>query len=191
MVAIGGTMPQALNPHNVMILANGKHYVHHVLDDDSTTSIAKSLAMQASGDIPGTFSAGAWVIFPSGTRIGAARVGITGTLLREVKRQNRAFQVVTWANTPENRDIIADAMDIELCANQFLVLPDTTAARIIYRGTFVTDDYQKALLYRRDLFYNIEYATTQITEAIQVTQETHTYAPIDPPGQPPVTIINS
>ena len=39
-VTVGGTIPAAGNPHNLVILANGKSYVYRALVTDTVTSIA-------------------------------------------------------------------------------------------------------------------------------------------------------
>ena len=42
----------------------------------------------------------------------------------------------------------------------FIDLSDGTQGRLTYAGTTVFDQSQDALLYRRDLIYSVEYATT-------------------------------
>jgi hypothetical protein len=46
----------------------------------------------------------------------------------------------------------------------FLTLDDSTSARVLYRDTSVYDQSENASLYRRDLLYNVEYATI-VTQA--------------------------
>ena len=46
------------------------------------------------------------------------------------------------------------------------LLPDATQARIVYRNTASYDQAQNALLYRRDLIYTVEYATSPIAAAV-------------------------
>ncbi len=43
---------------------------------------------------------------------------------------------------------------------RFITLADNSAARLIFSGTTVFDQSQNAILYRRDLIYSVEYATT-------------------------------
>jgi hypothetical protein len=43
---------------------------------------------------------------------------------------------------------------------RFIALADGTAARLIFSGTATFDQSQDAILYRRDLIYTVEYATT-------------------------------
>ena len=63
------------------------------------------------------------------------------------------------------RDRAVAAIDHSLVHQGFILLPDTTKARIIYKGTSVYDQAQNSLLYRRDLIYTVEYPTT-VTELI-------------------------
>ena len=96
---------------------------------------------------------------------------MTGTSIREIRRQERVFQITVWANTPAQRDVIGAALDISLANTEFLTMPDGYGARMIYRSSMVVDALQKAKLYRRDFMYSIEYATTQTETDTQITQE--------------------
>lgn len=170
-ITVGGVVPPANNPHNLSILANGKPYVYAVQTSDTLNSIAAALAALIAADLPGTSAAGAVVNLPGTGRIGAARVGVTGTAIREVRRQERHFQITVWADTPTHRDAVAQPVDQVLATTKFLTMPDGFAARLIYRGSPVSDNMQKTRLFRRDLIYLVEYATTQAETETQITQE--------------------
>lgn len=170
-ITIAGTIPPTNNPHNISVLVNGKPYVYAVQSTDTLASIATALSALISVGVPGTTSAGAVVTVAAAGRIAAARVGVTGTAIRELRRQQRLLQITVWADTPGHRDAAAQAIDVSLAAINFLTLPDATAGRLIYKSSTVTDDYQKDKLYRRDLFYTVEYATTQTETETQITQE--------------------
>lgn len=170
-VTVGGIIPAANNPHNVEVSANGQTFVYAVQVADTLTSIATALAVLIAAGIPGTTSTGAVITLPNSARISAARVGVTGTMIREIRRQERLFQATIWADTPAHRDALAQLIDPVLAATPFLLLADQTAARLIYKGSPITDALQKAKLYRRDLLYTVEYGTTQTTTATQITQE--------------------
>ncbi len=170
-ITIAGTVPPAGNPHNVTVLANKQPYVYAVQQADSLTGIATALAALIAVGIPGTTSAGPVITLPTSGRIGSVRVGVTGTNIREIRRQERQFQITAWADTPAHRDAIIQPIDVALAATQFLTLVDTTAGRLVYKGSMVSDKDQKGKLYRRDLFYTVEYATTQIETDTQITQE--------------------
>lgn len=163
-VTVGGTVS---TPQNVALLVNRQSYGYAVQANDTLTTIATALAAL----IPGASSAGAVVTLPSSANVTAARVGASAQFIRELKRQQRVFQISIWTPTPAMRDTIAQALDVALAAAAWLTMPDQTGARLIYKSSMVTDDYQKNRLYRRDLMYSVEYATTQTTTATQIIGE--------------------
>ena len=169
-VTVGGTIPAAGNPHNRVVLANGKPYVYAVQLADTLASIAAALAALIAVDIAGTSAAGAVITLPSSARLAAARVGVTGTAVRELRRQERRFQVGVWADSPAHRDAIAALLDAALAVPTFLALSDGTAGRLRYAGSVMSDTLQKDCLFRRDLFYTVEYGTTQTEAEAQITQ---------------------
>lgn len=170
-VTIGGAMPSPFTAHNVNVMVNGKPYVYAVQVADTLTSVATALAALIVIDVVGTTSLGAVITMPPTARINAARVGVTGTSIREIRRQERVFQITIWAQTPTLRDTIGSALDGALAATEFLTMPDGYGARLFYKSSNVIDALQKAKLYRRDFMYNVEYATTQTEVDTQVTQE--------------------
>ena len=84
----------------------------------------------------------------------------TGTAVKVVGEQERLFQIVIWAPTPAVRTAITKAVDPALRQAGRLAMPDNTYARLVYRSSPMTDMLQKSTIYRRDLFYTVEYATT-------------------------------
>lgn len=169
-VTLGGTIPGAGNQHNVVIIANGVPFVCAVLTTDTLATVASYLTALIAAVVPGTVSAGPVITFPSAARVLAARVGVTGTSVRELRRQERRFQFAVWADTPTHRDAIAAVLDWNLAIGAFIALPDGTAGRIRYAGTVLSDALQKDCLFRRDLFYTVEYGTTQTETETQITQ---------------------
>lgn len=170
-ITVGGTIPPSNNPQNVGVIANGSSFLYAVQTSDTLTSIATALSALIAAAISGTTSSGPVITLPGTARIAAARVGVTGTLASEIRRQERVFQIVIWADTPAHRDAIAQPVDVALAATQFLTLSDGFGARLIYKGSMVSDDYQNEKLYRRDLFYTVEYATTQTVTGTQIITE--------------------
>jgi hypothetical protein len=163
-VTIGGTVSI---PQNATIRVNGKSYSYALQVADTLTSIATALAALVNVGTPST-SSGAVVTIPSAYNI-TVRVGTTGTSIRELRRQERVFQIVVWASTPALRDAVIQPLDVAMAALNFITLTDGTAARLIYKSSPITDDVQKDRLYRRDLFYSVEYATTQTAINTAVT----------------------
>ena len=167
-ITLGGSVDVG---QNVMAMVNNKPYIYQVLITDTLATIAKALAALIAVDLPTTSAAGAIITFPNTARLIAARIGVLGVAIREVRRQIRTFQITVWADTPTKRDAIGSAMDIALTAIEFLTMPDSYAARLTYQNSHVTDNLQKAKLYRRDFQYSVEYATTQTEIETSITQE--------------------
>ena len=163
-VTVGGTVSV---PQNATLIVNGNAYSYGLVSADTLTSVASALAALVNANTPAT-STGATVSIPGAYSI-VARVGTTGTSIKELRRQERTFQIVIWAPTPSARDSIAKAIDTALAALNFITLADGTAARLIYKGSSMTDQLSKARIYRRDLMYCVEYATTQTLDSATVT----------------------
>lgn len=169
-IVIGGAMPAPFTPHNMVALVNGQPYIYSVLPADTLTSIATALKALIVVGVPGTTSAGAVITLPATANIDAARVGVTGTSIREVRRQEKLFQITVWTDTPDRREVIGNALDLELATTEYLIMPDTFGARLIYRNSIPKDETQKAKLYRWDFFYSVEFATTETRSDMQITQ---------------------
>lgn len=208
-VTVGGTVS---TPQNAALVVDGKGYVYGVQAGNTLTSIATALAALVAVDHPGTTSSGA-VITLSGTLVEAfagtvvladgslvymigdplsasPRVGGAGTSLRELRRQERTFQISVWANCFDARDPLADALDSALSATFHLTLPDGMAAILRYRSSRQDDSGQKEGIYRRDLMYAVEFSTTQTSTDTQITvTQTNITAGPSLDAQFPVTTI--
>jgi hypothetical protein len=171
-ITIGGSMPTPFFAQNLAILIGKDAYTYPAQAGDTLSTIATGLALQ----IHGATSSGAVITVPAGPTP-VLRVGATGTAIQEIRRQKRLIQITIWAPTPALRDAVAMAADEVLADLAFLTMPDGTGARLIYQDSPMTDSLEKAKLYRRDLRYNVEFATTKkmVTAEIVagvVTQET-------------------
>ena len=80
--------------------------------------------------------------------------------LRQIRRQRQRFRVSCWCADPASRDAAGAAVDGALSALAFVALPDGTAGRLKFVSSMLLDQSQNAALYRRDLVYSVEYATT-------------------------------
>jgi len=193
-VTVAGSVPPATanNPHNVMVMVNAKPYVYGVQPTDTTSSIATALATLLLPNFPGTTSNGPVLQLPPAARIGAARVGVQGTGVQEIRRQERLFQIGIWSSSPANRTAIAQAIDPIFAATQFIVMPDLSAGRLIYKSSHLSDELEKQNLYRRDLFYTVEYPTLQTETETEITEEqlniSVEYAGT-PPAEPLTTVF--
>lgn len=171
------------SPLNVAAVVDGEGYVYAVQPGDTLANIATGLAAQIAQITPAV-SAGPSITIPGAYRL-EARVGSVGTVIREIRRQKRAFQVTCWCANPGARDAAASAIDAALADVDFLSLPDGTAGRLLYERSRVSDDAQGEGVYRRDLFYSVEYATTRSRTAAQVLVQTLNLADWDGDALPP------
>lgn len=167
-VTFGGTGAAS---QNVAVLANGASFVYAVQATDTPTSIATALAALMAPTIPGTSSSGPVLTLAAGARLQAARIGVVGTLARELGRQERRWQLSVWAADPATRDRLAALVNDTLRPLTFVTLPDGYAGWIRYQGAHQIDAQQKERIYRRDIFYTVEYPTTQVVPATQVVTE--------------------
>ena len=162
-IASGNTLTFAgtvSTPLNIAVTANNQTHVYAVQASDTPTTIATAVAQ-----LVGLSSSGPVVTASSPI---SAVIGGAGTMIRELRRQKRGFIVTLWCPDPGTRDSIAGPLDDALAAIDYLNLPDGTVARILYEKTTVSDRSERDNLYRRDLFYSAEYATTQSQIAYQI-----------------------
>lgn len=163
-ITFGGTVQP---PQNVSAIVNGRGYVYAVQAGDTLATIATALALRISADTPAS-SAGPVLTVP-GAFAFVVRVGGVGTAIRELRRQTKGFQVTAWCPTPALRDRVASILDVAMAQSDSLVMPDGSTAWVRYLGSTSEDGAQKALCYRRDLIYLIEYATTETDAPVEVT----------------------
>jgi hypothetical protein len=183
-VTVGGTVS---TPQNVMLMVNGAPVVYAVQPTDTLTSIATALAAL----VPGAVNFGPLITLPASSNLTAARVGASGQAVKEIRRQERVFRVTVWADTPARRDATTQAIDVVLADTKFLLFPDTSAGRLIYKSTWVDDMVSKAILYRRDLMYSVEYGTYQVATTMQITQtQLNVGAGVPPVSQPVATLFD-
>lgn len=90
-----------------------------------------------------------------------ARVVADQPAIRELRRQTQSFRVACFCPSPALRDSTAAAVDTALARQRFLPLPDGGAARLLFAGGASLDEGGNAGLFRRDLIYSAEYATTE------------------------------
>lgn len=169
-ITIAGALPTPYAQENVSISISGKAYVLAALADDTPATLAAALAALIAADWPGAAAVGGVITLPDAANITAALIGVTGTVVRVLRTQDRIFQITVWSATPAQRDVIGAALDIALAGTERFTLADGFGARLIYRNSHISDQVQKAKLYRRDFQYSVEYSTTQSMAATQITQ---------------------
>lgn len=170
-ITVGGAAPDPFAPQNLAVFVNGLPYVVGATSGQTPSQVAAALQALIVVGVPGTTVAGPVITLPAGTRLGALRVGYTATVARPVRQTEKLFQISVWADTPANRSALAELIDPVLADTPFLALPDGFAARLRYRSTTDIDADQKQSLYRRDLFYTVEYSTTISETAAEIVVE--------------------
>ncbi|TDR80006.1 hypothetical protein [Paludibacterium purpuratum] len=158
-VTLGGSA----GPHNVLIQLAGIDYVYAVQPADTLASIAVALAAM----IPGASCSGATVTLPPRANP-LVRVGAAGKVVSELRRQEKRFMLSVWAPSTALRDQIAKALDTAFAGIGNIAFPDGSAGILQYAYTIQSEPPAVANQYRRDLAYNIDYATTITAGATQV-----------------------
>lgn len=171
-VTVGGAIPSPFTAHNMAVLIARKAFIYPVQSTDTPTSIATGLAALIAATYPGTTSSGAVVTLPSGVTVQEVRVGTTGITAAEWERQQQPMQITVWSYDPMVRNAIGAAIKQAFAPIAFLTMPDGFGARVRYVNSHLSDEYEKAKLYRRDLFYQVEYATTIEQETAAVVAVT-------------------
>jgi hypothetical protein len=167
-VTVGGAAPGTYTPQNLAVFVNGKPYVYQALTGQTPAQIATALQALIVVGVAGTTVAGAAITLPATARIGALRVGATGSAIQEVGRTEKQFQIILWCPTAALRDAAGKLIDANVRALNFLTLADGTLARITYHGSNSLDGGQKEILYRRDLIFSVEWAAILVTTAAQM-----------------------
>ena len=146
----------------VGVMVDGAAYAYRIVAGDTPGLVAANLSGLIQANRPSLVQ-GPTVNIPGANTI-EVRVVRDCSASYESRRQEKDVRIICWCPTPSIRDLVAAALDAAFNEMSFLVLPDDTSARIIYRSTASYDQSQNALLYRRDLLYTVEYPTVTIIE---------------------------
>ena len=136
------------------VLADGAAFAWAVAASDTPTSVCVALAAM----IPGAQANGEMLTI-AGVSSLEARVEGSGSALMEIRRQEQTITVSVWCNQPTIRDALAGSVDNVLAGIDWLSFSDGSSGLLRYRETVETDTSENANLYRRDLFYSVEYPT--------------------------------
>jgi len=167
-ITVGGTLPVPYVQQNLAVFVNDVPYTYAAQSTDTPTTIATALATLIAAAVPGTSSAGQLITLPAGALLGALRVGGSGSTIKEIRRQNRLFNIGMWASTAAQRTAIANLIDPLLADLRGISMPDGFTARIVYRNSPQRDLSDKTPIFQRDLCYWIEFATTKTQNTAQV-----------------------
>lgn len=97
-------------------------------------------------------------------------VTTAGTAVKELRRQIKDFQITVWAPAPGLRERIGTAIDTALSEQCHIDLNDGAPAHLLYARQFDSDRSENWHVYRRDLVFSVNFATTQSIEAPEVIQ---------------------
>jgi hypothetical protein len=140
------------------VRVDGQAYPYRTTATDTPASVAANIAALARANGIVTLSQASLTFQGAGEVLARVVADASGSM--EVPRQIQSFRIICWCSTPLLRDATASAIDVSLAAMRFITLADGTAARLVFSGTATFDQSQDAILYRRDLIYSVEYATT-------------------------------
>lgn len=151
-VTLGGTISV---PQAVMIVVDGIGYSHQVLITDTLDDICNALSILIPDSVP--FGTTLTVNFKNSL---IARIVTQIKSSEELGRQERVFQITCWCNNPSTRTLLSRPIDILLRLQYRFVLPDGFYCHMFWDNETETDDLEIPLIYRRDLFFRVQYATT-------------------------------
>lgn len=165
---IGGTNNPAVRQFITVQVGPRVVVSYDPLDTDTLPMIAAQfVSLLAAQGVPAA-AVGAVVTLQTGMSL-RATVGVDANQIAEIRRQETMIQITLWCPTPALRDALAKLVEPVLAKTTFLVMPDQSATRLRYHMAVLSDDGDKIRLYRRDLIYTVEYATTLADVATEVT----------------------
>jgi len=149
----------------------------------STAAMLSALATEAQGKgYPSASATATTLTIPFGHSL-VVRQGGKGVLGNVTHRQKQSVMVTVWSPTEAVRSTLAGAIDVAIKQKIKVAMPDTSQALVIYNRTNVLDDRQSTAIYRRDLIYDVEYATVFQFPGYVITSVTTTINKADPaPG---------
>jgi len=152
----------------VGVQVQGRLYAYALQAGDSLGAAAAALLAEIQADYPQASISGAEITLPAAANVQSVKTGVLSPVLREVRRQQADFRMTLWSPSQPLREAAGQALDAAFAPLEFLPLKDGSRMRIIYNGASLSDDNEALVLYRRDLHYRVEYATTQAGTALPV-----------------------
>ncbi|MDI9222142.1 hypothetical protein QMZ30_14650 [Pantoea sp. EA-12] len=149
---------------NVQVRLNGKKFIFHFRTGTTAEHVVNSLQQH----LPHAFAMMGRVIISVVNQLSIS-VTTAGTAVRELRRQIKEFQVTVWAPSPQLRNTIGTAIDAVLSEHCHIDLGDGVPAQMFYARQFDSDAAENWHVYRRDLIFSVNFATTQTVSAPEVT----------------------
>jgi hypothetical protein len=153
----------------VVVVLNGEPFGYAIQTGDTLTTIA----LEVAALLPDAVALGTIITINGELLELEARIARSAEITQEIKRQKELFGVSIFSASPLDRDILGDAVDVELARVVRLFFPDTTQALIWWKNREEIDKFEKNISYGRILIYSVEYPTmiydlTRTAEAFDV-----------------------
>lgn len=148
----------------------------------STAALLAALAADAIAAGYAATSDATSLTVPVGHEL-VVRQGGRAIMGKVTNRQCQLVMVSVWAPNKVSRGLLAAAIDVEIKKHIRVSMPDTSQAIIKYNRTNQSDEGQMNTIYRRDLIYDVEYATLEVFDAYTVTSVNTTIASLNGPTQ--------
>jgi hypothetical protein len=132
------------------------------------TAILSALLVAVAPMFPQAFVSGSTITFPHVASL-QARSGALGTAGRITHRQKQNVMVTVWAPNAAMRSALSAAIDVAITAVIRVTFPDTSQGIVRYLTTHTSDERVSDLIYRRDLIFEVEYATVQTYPVTAIT----------------------
>lgn len=127
----------------------------------TVAAMLAALATQAqSSGYPGASATSTTLTIPFGHSL-VVRQGGQAVMGKVTHRQCHSIMVTVWAPNVAVRAALAKAVDGLIKQSNKVTLSDGSQALVIYSRTNTIDEDQTKGIYRRDLIYDVEYATVQ------------------------------
>ena len=165
-ITIGGAYAA---PQNVGAWVRGSPFSGATQEASTPTTLAAALAALIDADLAlSASSSGPVITIASGPHPLQALSGTWGTEAREVRRSLDQMIVTIWAPTPDLRKAITRVLDVKLASILRLNMPDGTRASIKYVRSTLQDTQQKAVIFWRDLVYDVAYSVIETRDAPEI-----------------------
>lgn len=165
-IVIGGAYS---TPQNVGALVAGKPFIVAAQENSTPITLAAALAALIDADPAlSASSSGPTVTLMSGPHTLKELRGTWGTEAREVRRSMDQVIVTIWAPTPALRRTLSGVLEVVLSRTRRLNLPDGSRALMRYVKSAMQDNQQKAVIFWRDLIYEVVYSTIETRDAPEI-----------------------
>jgi hypothetical protein len=160
------------------------------LTGDNLAAVATGLAAALTAAGQAATAAGDTVTVPGAAALYANTFVSVGTV-QEVQRQIQGFDITIHAPGRDVRDATSAAFKPILDNTIQFTLPDGFAARMLAAPPIEIDDDrpERALMFDRHVYYNVEYATT--LQGLAVTQAIIAVPIEDQTGQSPASFVEA